>query len=215
LRKPEKKSRRSDSCPEGIPMRAYLLYAISLIFIFLNWEIGNTFYEYELFNVIFYIVLPLLLAHIMGFKREELGFKWGNKEGYMWALAFFLLTLPSSFYAAHLPSFKDYYPIFSYSSWADFILKELLVGVGMFAHEAFYRGILLFPLAKKNKWLAILAQNIPYTLVHIGKPPLEVPFAFIAGIVFAEMDLRSESFLPSFLLHWLGSVVFDILCIIV
>lgn len=196
-------------------MRAYLLYALSLIFIFLNWKAGITFYEYEIFNVIFYIVLPLTLARVMGFKSGELGFKPGKKEGYVWALVLFLLTLPSSLYAANLPSFKEYYPIFSYSSWIDFILKELFVGAGMFAHEAFYRGILLFPLSRKNRWLAIMAQNIPYTLVHIGKPPLEVPFAFIAGIVFAEMDLRAESFLPSFLLHWFGSVVFDVLCIIV
>ena len=84
----------------------------------------------------------------------------------------------------------------------------------MFAHKAFYRGILLFPLAKKNEWLGILAQNIPYTLIHIGKPPLEVPYSFIAGIIFAKMDLKSESFLPGFFLHWIGSAIFDVLCVI-
>lgn len=131
----------------------------------------------------------------------------------MWALALFLLTLPISLYASQLESFRSYYPLFSYNSWREFLFKELFIGVIMFAHEAFYRGILLFPLAKKNEWLGIIVQNIPYTLVHIGKPPLEIPYSFIAGIVFAKIDLKSESFLPSFLLHWIGAIVFDILCV--
>jgi len=103
---------------------------------------------------------------------------------------------------------------FTRSSVTLWLLKELLIGIIMFAHKAFYRGILLFPLAKKNEWLGILAQNIPYTLIHIGKPPLEVPYSFIAGIIFAKMDLKSESFLPGFFLHWIGSAIFDVLCVI-
>ena len=158
--------------------------------------------------------LPLIVAHLLGFKPNELGFKVGKREGYVWACILFLVTLPLSVYASRMESFRNFYPIFSYSSWSDFLLKELLIGIIMFAHEAFYRGILLFPLAKKNEWLGILAQNIPYTLIHIGKPPLEVPYSFIAGIIFAKMDLKSESFLPSFLLHWIGSAIFDVLCVI-
>lgn len=157
--------------------------------------------------------MPLILALTLGLKHEDLGFKIGKRDGYKLALAFFLLTLPISLYASQLESFRNYYPLFSYNSWREFLFKELFIGVIMFAHEAFYRGILLFPLAKENEWLGIIAQNIPYTLVHIGKPPLEMPYSFIAGIVFAKIDLKSESFLPSFLLHWIGAVVFDILCI--
>ncbi|AIF69254.1 membrane-associated metalloprotease [Palaeococcus pacificus DY20341] len=194
--------------------KTYVLYAVSLIFIALNWRLGKNIYEWAFYDTLFYLALPLILAYLLGFKPKELGFKLGNREGYKWALALFFLTLPLSIYASTLESFKNFYPIFTYSSWRDFLLKELLIGAIMLSHEAFYRGILLFPLAKKNEWMGILAQNIPYTLIHIGKPPLELPYSFIAGIVFAKMDLKSESFLPSFLLHWIGAVVFDILCII-
>ena len=196
-------------------MRAFLLYLISLIFIIiLNRYLGQNIYEWAFYDVLFYVFLPLIVAYLLGFKPNELGFKIGKREGYIWAFVLFLATLPLSIYASKMESFRSFYPIFSYSSWGDFIFKELLVGAIMFAHEAFYRGILLFPLAKRNEWLGILAQNIPYTLVHIGKPPLEVPYSFVAGIVFAKMDLKSESFLPSFLLHWIGSAVFDVLCVI-
>ncbi|AHF80379.1 CPBP family archaeomyxosortase MrtA [Thermococcus paralvinellae] len=195
-------------------MRVFLLYLISLIFIILNRHLGQNIYEWVFYDVLFYVFLPLITTYLLGFKPNELGFKIGRREGYIWAFVLFLITLPLSIYASRMGSFRNFYPIFSYSSWGDFVFKELLVGAIMFAHEAFYRGILLFPLAKKNEWLGILAQNIPYTLIHIGKPPLEVPYSFIAGIVFAKMDLKSESFLPSFFLHWIGAVIFDILCII-
>ncbi|WP_324735759.1 CPBP family archaeomyxosortase MrtA [Thermococcus sp. SY098] len=195
-------------------MRVFLLYLVSLIFIILNWHLGKNIYEWAFYDILFYVILPLTAAYLLGFKPNKLGFKIGKREGYIWAFALFIATLPLSIYASRIESFRSFYPIFSYSSWGDFIFKELLIGAIMFAHEAFYRGILLFSLAEKNEWLGILLQNIPYTLIHIGKPTLEIPYSFIAGIIFAKMDLKSESFLPSFLLHWIGAVAFDVLCII-
>jgi len=179
-------------------LRIITLYAFSIFLIILNRALGNSIYEWAFYDTLFYVLIPLAMAHVLGFKINELGFKIGRKEGYNWTLALFLLTLPISLYASQLESFRSYYPLFSYNSWREFLFKELFIGVIMFAHEAFYR---------------IIVQNIPYTLVHIGKPPLEIPYSFIAGIVFAKIDLKSESFLPSFLLHWIGAIVFDILCV--
>jgi membrane protease YdiL (CAAX protease family) len=195
-------------------MKTFLLYLLSLLFIVANWNLGHNIYEWSFYNVVFYIVLPFLTAYILGFKPKELGFKIGKKDGYIWALILLLISMPITIYASRLEQFREFYPLFSFNSWSEFLFKELLIGVIMLAHEAFYRGILLFPLAKKHKWLGILAQNIPYTLIHIGKPGLEVPYSFLAGIFFAEIDLKSESFLPSFFLHWTGAVIFDLLCIL-
>ncbi|USS41659.1 CPBP-Thermo-1 family intramembane metalloprotease [Thermococcus aggregans] len=195
-------------------MKLVALYLTSIFLIFLNQKVGKNIYEWAFYDALFYVFIPLAVAYLLGFKSHELGFKIGRKEGYTSALALFVLSLPVSIYASRLESFRAYYPIFTYTSWGDFLFKEILIGVIMFAHEAFYRGIILFPLAKKNEWLGIMAQNIPYTLVHVGKPPLELPYSFIAGVVFAKIDLKSKSFLPSFLLHWIGSVVFDLLIVL-
>ncbi|MCA6213354.1 MULTISPECIES: CPBP family archaeomyxosortase MrtA [Thermococcus] len=191
-----------------------LLYVLAGFLIVINYRVGENIHEWAFYDALFYVVIPLIAAYLLGFKPHKLGFKIGRREGYIWAFALFLLSFPISIYASHLESFRAYYPIFAYSSWKDFLLKELLIGIIMFAHEGFYRGILLFPVAEKNEWAGIIAQNIPYTLVHIGKPPLEIPYSFIAGIIFAKIDLKSGSFLPSFLLHWAGAVVFDVLCTI-
>lgn len=194
--------------------RIIVLYVLAIFLIAINYRLGKTLYEWAFYDTFFYVLIPLTASYLLDFKPHELGFKIGKKEGYISALILFLLSLPISIYAARLESFRAYYPIFTYTSWGDFLLKELLIGVIMFSHEAFYRGILLFPLARKNELAGIVVQNIPYTLVHIGKPPLEVPYSFIAGIIFAKIDLKSESFLPSFFLHWIGAMTFDVLCII-
>lgn len=192
----------------------WVLYIALLPFILLVRYSGGGIFRWAGYNLLFYFVAPMLLARLFGFKPSELGVQIGEKDGYKWALILFLLAIPLSFYGTTVPEMKNYYPIFEYSGWGDFFLKELAVGVIMFSHEAFYRGIVLFPLARKNEWLGILAQDVPYTLVHIGKPGIEVPYSFVAGIVFAKLDLKSESFLPSFLLHWSGSVLFDLLCVL-
>lgn len=191
----------------------YALYLLLLPLIPLLWFTGGNFAQRTVYTLIFYLLVPLALGRLLGFTFGEMGIKPPNREGLKWAAILLVSTLPLSIYGATLPEMKEYYPIFDYSTWWDFALKELMIGVIMLSHEAFYRGILLFPLAKKNEWLGILAQDIPYALVHFGKPGIEIPYSFVAGIVFAKLDLKGDSFLPSFLLHWVGAVIFDLLCI--
>ena len=190
----------------------YVLYALSLPLILAVRYSGGGIFRWAFYNVLFFVAIPLLLARLFGFSGEEVGFRTGNRRGYRVAFILLMATVPLSIYGTTIPSMKDYYPIFSFSGPLDFAIKELAMGAIMLANEAFYRGILLMPLAGKNRRLAILAQDVPYTLAHIGKPGIEVPYSFVAGIVFSWLDLESGSFLPSFLLHWLGSAFFDVLC---
>jgi len=190
----------------------YVLYSLSLQMILAVRYSGGGIFLWALYNVLFFIAVPFVVSSLLGFSPKELGLSRGGGRGYRWALILFIATVPLSLYGTTIPAMKDYYPIFSFSSPFDFALKELAMGAIMLANEAFYRGFLLMPLSRKNRWLAILAQDVPYTLAHIGKPGIEVPYSFIAGIVFSWLDLESESVLPSFLLHWLGSAFFDVLC---
>ncbi|WP_297549045.1 CPBP family archaeomyxosortase MrtA [Thermococcus sp.] len=190
----------------------FLLYLVLLPLSFAPWLIPSTFWGHVAVVLFFYLALPLVISRALGFSRGEVGLTLPRREGLKLFLLLFVLSIPLSIYGARIPSMRSYYPVFHYSGLTTFLLGELGMGLIMLAHEAFYRGFLLFPLSRKNEWLAIILQDIPYTIVHIGKPGIEVPYAFIAGIIFAKMDLKGKSFLPSFLLHWLGSAFFDFLC---
>ncbi|WP_099210671.1 CPBP family archaeomyxosortase MrtA [Thermococcus henrietii] len=194
--------------------KASLLYALLFPLSFVPWLIPASFWEHVAVVLIAYLIVPLAISTALGFRPEELGLRFPNRKGIKLFLLFLALSIPLSLYGATIPSMRNYYPVFPYSGPGSFLLGELGMGLIMLAHEAFYRGFLLFPLARKNEWLAIVLQDIPYTLVHLGKPGIEVPYALAAGIIFAKMDLEGESFAPSFLLHWLGSAFFDILCVL-
>ena len=191
-----------------------VLFGILLPLSFIPWILGGDLTAHTAYVVLFYLLLPPLIGRLLGFEWREMGICLPNKSGWKLFALLFFLSIPISLYGTTVPSMKEYYPIFEYSGWADFVLKELLIGLVMLAHEAFFRGFLLFPLARENEALGIILQDIPYTIVHLGKPGIEVPYSFVAGIVFAKMDLKGESFVPSFLLHWLGSVLFDVLCVL-
>ena len=194
-------------------MREYFLVLLLFPLSFAPRLIPSTFWGHVAVVLFFYLALPLVISRALGFSWEEVGLTLPRGEGLKLFLLLFVLSIPLSIYGVRIPSMRNYYPVFHYSGFTTFLLGELGMGLIMLAHEAFYRGFLLFPLARKNEWLAIILQDVPYTIVHIGKPGIEVPYAFIAGIIFAKMDLKGKSFLPSFLLHWLGSAFFDFLCV--
>jgi len=192
--------------------RAAFLYVLLFPLSFVPWLIPASFWEHVVAVLAAYLLAPLAVSTALGFRPKELGFKPPNRRGVKLFLLLFALSIPLSLYGTTIPSMRNYYPVFPYSGPGSFLLGELGMGLVMLAHEAFYRGFLLFPLAEKSEPLAMILQDIPYTLVHVGKPGIEVPYSLIAGVIFAKMDLEGESFVPSFLLHWLGSAFFDLLC---
>jgi membrane protease YdiL (CAAX protease family) len=82
----------------------------------------------------------------------------------------------------------------------------------MFSWEFFFRGFMLFGLAKKmDNRLAILIQTIPFALMHYRKPPLEAYGSIFAGIFLGIIAIRARSFLPSAILHFLVALSADII----
>ncbi len=137
---------------------------------------------------------------------NDIGFNFIDKKDVLVVLLLLILSVPISFFAAQLPDFRDHY--LKYPLTPIGILERFF---GMFLTELFFRGFLLFGLSKRfGKW-SIILQDIPYTLIHIGKPFFEIPYSAIAGIIFGSINYRSKSFLPSFLLHAIGSEIFIIM----
>lgn len=90
-----------------------------------------------------------------------------------------------------------------------FLLFESLYLVKWIAWEFFFRGFLLFGLGKDFLRRAVLVSTIPFTLMHYGKPELEMASAMIAGLVLCFIALRSRSVWPGVLLHWLVASTMD------
>jgi len=121
-------------------------------------------------------------------------------------LLLLFLSIISSYIASRIQDFRNFY--LKYPLTPIGIFDRFF---GMFVSELFFRGFLLFGLSKKFGRWSIVLQDIPYALMHIGKPILEVPYSAVVGILFGSINYRSKSFLPSFLLHAIGSEIFIIM----
>ncbi len=198
-------------------MNSKLIIFIAATVILIQLNVLATFFEHVIIDL---IVIAALIGILLLFRERlaDFGLSSGNiKLGLKYSVILFILALPLMLYGSSLESFKNYYPIWdpANSGIKNFIIFELAVGVMMFYTEFLYRGFILFGLSK-NKTpgkYANLIQSFIYMLRHIGKPGLEVPYSFFAGYVFGLVDLRCKSILPSFLMHFTASVVFDLMII--
>jgi len=178
--------------------------------------------EWLFFQSIFFTFIPLLLMRGEGLKL----IKNSPKTSVKYALLMLVAAFPIMLYASSLSAFNQYYPIDYRArlSAGNFLRHELVILGIMFNTEFFFRGFLLFTLIEffkgtgitkeKSEKIGIAVHAVPYMLVHVGKPFLEVPYSFFAGLVFGFADVKAVSVLPSFIAHFVSSVVFDVLSIV-
>ena len=174
--------------------------------------------EYLVTNVAALFWLPLMLIFIA--VRQEpsaFGFALGDvKYGYRWAGLLFAALIPVLLIAARMPDFQNYYPIQKQAAndLHYFAYFELTYGMYLFCWEFFFRGFLLFGLARLFGFWSVFIQAAAFGIMHLGKPGPEVAVSFGAGVILGFLALRAKSFVPGFVLHWTAAVVFDVLIIL-
>jgi uncharacterized protein len=67
--------------------------------------------------------------------------------------------------------------------------------------EFFFRGFLIFALARFLGSLAIFVMVIPYAMIHLSKPLPECLGAIVTGIVLGTVALRTRSIYGGVLVH--------------
>ncbi len=81
-----------------------------------------------------------------------------------------------------------------------------------FAEEFAFRGIVMGTLRPYSEGLAILVSSATFALMHGNF--IQLPFTFCCGLVFAYIDIKTNSLLPSIIIHFLNnglSVLADVL----
>lgn len=149
------------------------------------------------------IAVPALAVLLAGRRLGDFGAKVPDRSTALLTAGLLLASLPISFLAAGLPDVRAFYLLYALGPAA-----AVVRALDMFAIEWLFRGPLLFGLGRRFGRWAILLQAIPYVLIHIGKPVLEIPYSFGAGLIFGALNYRSGSVLPSFILHAAGSEIF-------
>ncbi|MFH1055177.1 MAG: CPBP family intramembrane glutamic endopeptidase [Candidatus Altiarchaeota archaeon] len=161
------------------------------------------------------LMVALPLAYIRWRKRAPGAYliqagMWRN--GLIISAAMILAALPIMHYGSTLQQFQKYYPTWGPASenLHNFIMFELYVLAIMVSTEVFYRGFLMNVLREHTRHGNAI-HAIIYMLAHIGKPPLEVAYSLPVGWIFGEVDIKCKSILPSLTMHYISSVIFDMM----
>ncbi len=169
--------------------------------------------------IIFFILTGLLpFCYLIFFVKKplaEFGLGFGNYKLGLKIIGVLtpFVILPMIWVAAQMPDIRQEYPmarILFYKS--DLFWQYELVYVLLYyiAWEFFFRGFLLFGLAKEFGIIhAILIQTISSCLIHLGKPEGETLGSILTGIVFGYIAIRTKSIWYVWILHFTIGVLTD------
>jgi hypothetical protein len=157
------------------------------------------------FKLINYGLLPALcIWFVLRQRLADHGLRF-VREPRVWLLyaAMLLIVLPLTFVAAQSTAFLDTYPKYRSAgqSWAGLLVWECAYGFQFFMLEFFFRGFVIFALARYIGSLAIFVMIVPYCMIHFGKPLAECLGSIIAGVVLGTVALRTGSIYGGVVVH--------------
>lgn len=177
------------------------------------------YYFFVASSVLARIILPCLVIWLV-FRHRLSDFGYGLKDGihlwWVYGLLVLGVALVVVFYASTLPAFLRKYPWCKQGvidGTLDAQLLAVYTGVSFIffvSGEAFWRGFLLFGVAKELGRLSLFFMVMPYVLGHLGKPLPETLGAILAGLVLGGLALHHRSFWLGAISHWLVAMTMDL-----
>jgi hypothetical protein len=166
-------------------------------------------------NAALLLVVPCLVIRFVF--REPLGaYGLGLGEPRVWGrdlAVLALLFVPAVLVASRLPAVRAAYPAYRFVLDEPWLWIPSTLGWGLygFAWEFFFRGFLLFGLARRLGRTAIFVQLVPFVMAHYPKSELEAFASIGGGLVFGVLALRGGTFLGAWLLHWGAATAINVL----
>jgi membrane protease YdiL (CAAX protease family) len=187
----------------GVPLPRVALYA-------LFWWAGSC--------LVMWLAIPLLILRLLGRRPSDYGLCLPAPSGHLWIYPIlFLLMLPVLLGVARTAAFLRTYPFypFAVSHPGNWALFEVAYGLQFIAVEFFFRGFLLWILARRIGDLAVLVSMVPYCMIHFQKPLFECLGSIVAGLVLGFLALRTRSIAGGVVLHYAVALSMDILAVLV
>lgn len=94
-----------------------------------------------------------------------------------------------------------------------FILFEFSQCLYMLSFEYFFRGFALIEAEAVFGDNALAVTLLPYIMIKLGKPPVEIYTAILVGIALAYMTIRTRSFWYAALSHCLLATMVDVMAV--
>lgn len=206
------------SSVSGIVFLTMVLILLSNIRLFPSREDEVTAFFLTLGAFLWLLVVPLLIVKFV-FKNPLRDFGWRLPENWPRALTLTLLVLalfvPLMFYFSNSQVFKDFYTARGLSVSGFLLVNILMSLVYYFSEEFLFRGFMLWGLFRKIGYHSIWLSGLVFGAFHAVKPMPEFIFSFFAGFILAYLALKTKSFIPAFVVHYIMALVLNIMLVLV
>jgi len=155
--------------------------------------------------VIWMFVAPVLFVrYVLGRSLREFGFRFPEnpRRTFVLTTLVFVVLAPFMFVFAHQVSFTDFYVLGGISPLTFIIVSVLLSAVYYAVEEFLFRGVLFWGLWRRIGVHSYWVTSVLFALLHLHKPSAEVPFAFVASLLFCYLSRESKSFIPAAVVHF-------------
>ncbi len=163
--------------------------------------------------VVFLLLIPLAICRrAEGWTPSDLGFRVrGIRREFLLVVALWVAFIPFIWLVSGTEAFQRTYPRLgpAETDASLFFWYQAFYLVKWTAWEFFFRGFMLFGFKRDFGIQAVLVSSIPYALVHMGKPELEMFSAFLGGLVLCAIALKSRSIWPGVFLHSMVATTMD------
>ncbi len=149
--------------------------------------------------LVYYAILPILTILIILRKNPlDFGLRLGDYKLWSFYVAItVVIAVPVLYIGSLFSSVGQYY----YTKPFDFYSFFTQMVPLLFFWEYILRGFLLFGLKERFKEASIIIQMVPFVLLHIGKPEIEILMCIPMGLWFGYIAYRGKSFWPAFITH--------------
>jgi len=148
--------------------------------------------------LVYYAILPILtILFILKKNPLDFGLRLGDYKLWSFYVAITVIIAVPVLYIGSLFSSVSQYYTKSFDFYNFFIRMVPLLLVW----EFILRGFILFGLKERFKEASIIIQMVPFVLLHIGKPEIEILMCIPMGLWFGYIAYRGKSFWPAFITH--------------
>ncbi|OGM94104.1 hypothetical protein A2610_01890 [Candidatus Wolfebacteria bacterium RIFOXYD1_FULL_48_65] len=126
-----------------------------------------------------------------------------------------LVLLPFIFYLSTQDIFHGYYSRYGIGFLEFLVTGGIFTFLYYLAEEFLFRGFLFFGLWPRLGYHSFWIIGSLFAFLHITKPPAEIILSFFASIIFCYLSLKTKSFLPAAIVHFIIAVVLNVLTILI
>jgi membrane protease YdiL (CAAX protease family) len=172
---------------------------------------------WALFKLFNYGLLPLLCIKLV-LKRplSDFGVRFVENRRIIAMYASMLLVVaPFVYWASTTHAFLRTYPKYDDAgeSLPQLVIWELAYALQFLMLEFFFRGFLIFSLARYIGGLAVFVMVVPYAMIHLGKPLAECLGSIVAGVALGTIALRTGSIWGGVAVHCAVAWSMDLLAL--